>query len=585
MGHLLSRGLGKSLLGATVAIALGLSLGACEEKQQEQAAQQQTTTEQPAAPAPAAEPVAPAPEAQDTQTASTTAPAATTPAGEVVLNRGFGASPDTLDPHINFGAREGWIQDDMYEGFVAYDTKGNIVPGAAEKWEVSDDGLTWTFHLRAGLKWSNGDPLVAQDFVNAVIRQLEPKTASPRAYYFYSTMQIVGAADFNANEGGDPTTVGVSATDDKTVVIKLINPFPNMLYLMGSYYVPPLHKPSFDKFGADFIKPENIVNNGAYKMAEMVPQSHVTLVKNENYWGAADVKIDKVVYVVTEDDQTELKRYKAGELHTTNEVPSDQLESLKAELGDQLRITTYVESQYLSFNITKPPFDNIKVRQAISLGIDRQVLQDKILKAGYQANCGYSPPNDPRYPQPQVPECSGTQAERSEKGKALLAEAGFGPDKPLTLTIDSTTDNTAKKQAEGIALMLKQNLGVDAKVNAQEFQAWMDSFYAGSWELLNDNLVGDMPGPESHLSYMRPSAESGYNWKNDDYEKLMDQAAAEPDIAKRYSALAAAEKVLLDYYLVTPLNVTTSRHLVKPEVKGWDDNMLDVHPTKLITLQ
>jgi oligopeptide transport system substrate-binding protein len=509
-----------------------------------------------------------------------------TPAvAEVVLNRGFGASPDTLDPQMNFGAREGWIQDDMYEGFVSYDTKGNLIPGAAEKWEASDDGLTWTFHLRDGLKWSNGEPLVAQDYVNSIIRQLDPKQASPRAYYFYSTMQIVGAAEFNGAEGGDPKTVGVSAPDDKTVVIKLINPFPNILYLMGSYYVPPLHKPSFDKFGNDFIKPQNIVNNGAYKMTEMVPQSHVTLSKNENYWDAANVKIDKVVYVVTEDDQTELKRYKADELDTTNEVPSDQLEALKGELGGELRITTYVESQYLSFNITKPPFDNVKVRQAIALGIDRQVLQDKILKAGYQVNCGQTPPNDPRYPQPQVPECSGTQAERSAKGKALLAEAGYGPDNPLSVTIDSTTDNTAKKQSEGIALMLKQNLGVNAKVNAQEFQAWMDTFYAGTWELMNDNLVGDMPGPESHLSYMRPSSESGYFWKSEEFEKLMDEAATKSDINERYKLEAQAEKVLLDFYLVTPLNVTTSRHLVKPWVKGWDDNMLDVHPTKLITIE
>jgi oligopeptide transport system substrate-binding protein len=511
--------------------------------------------------------------------------AATPASAEVVLKRGFGSSPDTLDPHVNFGAREGWIQDDMYEGLVSYDTKGGFLPGAAEKWEVSDDGLTWTFHLREGLKWSNGDPLVAQDYVNGVIRQLEPKTASPRNYYFYSTMQIEGAAEFAEKDGNDPKTVGVTAPDDKTVVIKLINPFPNMLYLMGSYYVPPLHKPSFEKFGNDFIKPENIVNNGAYKMTEMVPQSHVTLVKNENYWDAANVKVDKVIYVVTEDDQTELKRYKADELDVTNEIPSNQLEPLKSELGDQVRITTYVEAQHLSFNITKAPFDNIKVRQAIALGIDRQVLQDKILKAGYKANCGYSPPNDPRYPQPQIPECSGTQAERSAKGKALLAEAGFGPDNPLKVVIDTTTDNTFKKQAEGIALMLKQNLGVEAKVNAQEFQAWMDSFYAGNWQLLNDNLVGDMPGPESHLSYMRPSSESGYFWKNDEFEKLMDEAAAKADINERYKLEAAAEKILLDYYLVTPLNVTTSRHLVKPWVKGWDDNMLDVHPTKLISIE
>ncbi len=273
---------------------------------------------------------------------------AVTPASaEMVMNRGFGASPDTLDPHMNFGAREGWIQDDMYEGLIACDAKGEIGPGAAEKWEISDDGLTWTFHLRDGLKWSNGDPLVAQDFVNGVIRQLDPKTASPRAYYFSSLVPLVRRRRNSPTRrtGGDPKTVGISAPDDKTVVMKLKAPQPNMLYLMESYHIPPLHKPSFDKFGGDFIKPENIVNNGAYMMTENVPQSHVTLVKNPNYWDAANVKIDKVVYVVTEDDQTELKRYKAGELDITNEIPSDQLEAVKDEFGDQVRITPYLESR------------------------------------------------------------------------------------------------------------------------------------------------------------------------------------------------------------------------------------------------
>ena len=513
---------------------------------------------------------------------------ATTPASaETVLKRGFGASPDTLDPHMNYGAREGWIQDDMYEGLIAGDVKGEMGEGAANKWEVSDDGLTWTFHLRDGLKWSNGDPLVAQDFVNGVIRQLEPKTASPRAYYFSSLVPLVGGQEFiDAGEGkGDPKTVGISAPDDKTIVMKLKAPQPNMLYLTESYHIPPLHKPSFEKFGENFIKPENIVSNGAYMMTENVPQSHVTLVKNPNYWNAANVKIDKVIYVVTEDDQTELKRYKADELDVTNEIPSDQLESVKAEFGDQVRITPYLNSEYISFNITKAPFDNIKVRQALAIGIDRKVLQDKILKAGYTANCGMTPISDPRYPQPQVPECDMSAAERSEKGKALLAEAGFGPDNPLKVTIESTTDNTNKKMAEGVALMWKQYLGVDAKVNAQEFQAWMDTFYAGGWEVINDNLVAEMPGPESHLAYWRPSAESGYFWKNDEYEALMDKAGQQSSIEERYKIMAQAEKVLLDFYMVTPLDTTTQRHLVKPWVKGWEGNSLDTHPTKLMSIE
>ena len=515
-----------------------------------------------------------------------TAIAVTPASAETVINRGFGASPDTLDPHMNFGAREGWIQDDMYEGLTAANEKGEMGPGAAEKWETSDDGLTWTFHLRDGLKWSNGDPLVAQDFVNGVIRQLEPKTASPRAYYFSSLVPLVGGQEFiDAKDKGDPKTVGISAPDDKTIVMKLKAPQPNMLYLVESYHIPPLHKPSFDKYGADFIKPENIVNNGPYMMKENVPQSHVTLVKNPNYWNAANVKIDKVVYVVTEDDQTELKRYKAGEIETTNEIPSDQLDAVKKEFGAEARVTPYLESQYISFNITKKPFDNIRVRQALAIGIDRQVLQDKILKAGYQYNCGYTPPNDPRYHQPQVPECDMSKEERATKGKQLLADAGYGPDNPLKVTIETTTDNTAKKLAEGVALMWKQNLGVDAKVNAQEFQAWMNTFYSGGWDVLNDNLIGDMPGPESHLAYMRPSAESGYSWKSDAFESLMDKAGQQSSIEERYKILGQAEKVLLDYYLVTPLDVTTSRHLVKPSVKGWEDNILDVHPSKLMSIE
>ncbi len=583
MRYLRTRKLGVSSLSMALLMAIGLSLTACDDKKPEdqaaQAPQEQPATQPAPEPAPAAAPA-------DTQTAST-APAATAPAttGEKVLTRGFGASPDTLDPQLNFGAREAWIQDDMYEGLVSGDSKGNIVPGAAEKWESSDDGLTWTFHLRDGLKWSNGDPLVAADFVNGLIRTIDPATASDKSYYFSSTLSIPGAKEFNAGESKDPASVGISAPDDKTVVVKLLSPQPNMLNLMGSFHMPPFHKPSFDKFGGDFVKPENIVTNGAFIMTENVPQSHVTLVRNPNYWDAANVKPDKVIYVVTEDDQTELKRYLAGEIDVTNEIPSDQVEKLKGELGGEVRLTPYVETWYISFNLTKPPFDNIKLRQALAYAIDRDTLHNKIVKAGYALNCGYSPDNDPRYKQPHVAECDMPKADREAKAKELYAEAGYGPDKPLTLQIESSDDNTAKRQAEGVALMWKQVLGVEAKVNAQEFKAWLDTFNTGNWEVMNDNLVADFLGPESHLGYMRPSGEVGYNWKNDAYEKQMDVAQAQPDIVKRYEEMAKAERILLDDYLTIPIAMPITRHLVKPYVKGWDDNPLESHPSKLISVE
>lgn len=510
--------------------------------------------------------------------------AAAPASAEMVITRGVGASPGTLDPHLNFGAREGWIQDDMYEGLVAGDSKGNIIPASAEKWEVTDDGLAWTFHLRDGLKWSNGDPLVAQDFVNGLIRTIDPATASDKSYYFSSTLSVAGAEQFTAGESKDPASVGISAPDDKTVVIKLLSPQPNMLNLMGSFHMPPLHKPSFEKFGGEFAKPGNIVTNGAFVMSENVPQSHVTLVRNPNYWDAANVKPDKVVYMVTEDDQTELKRYLAGELDVTNEIPSDQVEKLKNELGEQVRLAPYVQTYYISFNLTKAPYDNIKLRQALAYAIDRDVLHNKIVRAGFPLDCGFSPDNDPRYKQPHVIECEMPKVEREAKAKEFYAEAGYGPDNPLSLVIESTDDNTEKRQAEGIALMWKQVLGVDAKVNAQEFQAWLETFNNGDWQVMNDNLVADFVGPESHLGYMRPSGEVGYSWKNDAYEAQMDVAQAQADIGKRYEEMAKAERLLLDDYLTIPLAMPTTRHLVKPYVTGWDDNPLESHPSKFISV-
>jgi oligopeptide transport system substrate-binding protein len=592
-------GLAKRGTWLALATAIALTIGACGEKKEEQSsgsapapAEQQATTTAATTPAPApaetqpaATPAAtPAPAATEQQAAATPAPAS----GEKVLRRGIGATIGTLDPQVNFLAYEGWIQDDMYEGLVIAGPDGEPIPGAAEKWDISDDGLTYTFHLRDGLKWSDGSPLQAQAFVDAVARTLLPETASEKNYIFTSTISVTGAAAYTDPENKDardPKTLGISAPDDKTVVIKLDKQAPYMLYLMNSFYMAPLHKPSFEKFGKDFIKPENIVSNGAYHMLENVPQSHVTLVKNPNYWNAANVKIDKVTYIITENDATAIKLFKTGEQDITYDIPSDQLDSLKQELGDQVHTTNSTETVYFSFNITKPPFDNLKVRQALSMAIDRDTLVNKVVKGGYVVNCGYVIPV-PGYDAPKVPECGMDKAAREEKAKALFKE-GMAEAKmdQLTLKIEASNNSAMSKFAETAAVMWKQTLGINATVNAQDRDAWLSAFTAGGWDVFMDDLVGDFAGPETFLAYMDPRADAGYNWKSPEYEKLYDQAVAITDAAERHKVLAQAEKVLLDSYLTAPIAAAPLRHLVRSNVKGWVDNPPDWHGTQFMSIE
>jgi oligopeptide transport system substrate-binding protein len=507
---------------------------------------------------------------------------------ESELKRGMGATIGTLDPQVNFLTYEGWIQDDMYEGLVKPGADGEPIPGAAEKWEISDDGLTYTFHLRDGLKWSNGEPLLAQAFVDGVARTLDPATASEKNYIFSSTISVVGAAaymDAENKDARDPKTLGISAPDDKTVVIKLDKPAPYMLYLMNSFYMAPLHKPSLEKFGKDFIKPENIVSNGAYHMIENVPQSHVTLEKNPNYWNAANVKIDKVTYVITEDDNTAIKLFKSGDQDITYDIPSDQVEPLKKEFGDQVHVTNSTESVYFSFNITKPPFDNIKVRQALSMALDRDVLVNKVVKGGYVMSCGYVIPV-PDYAAPKVPECAMDKAARVEKAKALFAEgmAEAKMDK-LSLKIEASNNAAMSKFAETAAVMWKQTLGVDAHVNAQDRDAWLAVFTAGGWDVFMDDLVGDYAGPETFLAYMDPRAEAGYHWESKDYEAAYDKAMTITDKAERYKVAAEAEKILLDSYLLAPVAAAPNRSMVRSDIKGWVDNAAGWHGTQYMSVQ
>ena len=500
------------------------------------------------------------------------------------LDRGIGSEWSSLDPHVNFDAAAGYIQMDAYEGLVTFDASGRVIPGAAASWEVSADGLTYTFHLRPGLKWSNGDALVAQDFINGMLRTMNPETASEKGYYFSSVIQIRGAAGLVNGETRDAATLGVTAPDDRTVVIEMLTPAPHILDIMGAFQVTPLHGPSFAEYGAGiFIDPAHLVTNGAYVITEIVPQSHVLLAKNPNYWDAANVAIPFVKYHVTEDVNTELKRYLAGEIDITYDIPVNQIEALKASVPDQVRISPSTEVTYYSFNLTHENMTHA-VRRALTLAIDRELLQEKIVKGGAIPSYAYAGGFDPDYAGPTIAEAGLSQAEREALALELYTGAGYGPDNVLKVAVTVTVAEDRIRLAQGIALMWKKVLGVETTVNAMERKAWLDNFYAGDWDVFGDNLVGDFAGAETFLAYMRPSAEPGYNWVKPEYDAQMDVAATMPDRASRNAELAKAEKILLDDYIFAPIAVEPVRRLVSAHVHGYMPSAAGYNNSQFLTL-
>lgn len=506
-------------------------------------------------------------------------PPALAPPDQQVLNHGNGAEPNSLDPHRAEGVSTSNIVRDLYEGLTAISPKGEVVPAAAASWTISADGRRYSFTLRERLRWSDGSPLVAADFVAGLQRSIAPATGNTYA-------QMLGAidqADAVLKGLQPPSALGVAAPDAQTVIITLTAPTPYLLGLLSHPSSFPIHGPSLSRWGKDFARPGKLVSNGAYTLRDWVVQSHVTLQRNPQYWDNAHTVIEQVVYHPSEDINAELKRYAADEFDTTYEIPLVQAKALQQRYGSELRIAPYFGSYYYGFNLSKPPFkDNPKLRQALSMALDREVIVGKVMNGVALPAYSYVPPGIWNYT-PQTPAwATWPRAKKLAEARRLYAEAGYSEANPLTVELRYNTHDDHKRIALVAAAMWKQWLGVKTRLINEEFKVFLQNRKQHLvTQLFRSAWISDYDDATSFLDLQTSS--HGRNdsvYRNPAYDALLTQAAATADIAARRALLEQAERMVLTDLPVLPVYTYVSKHLVKPWVAGWQDNAYDYHYSK-----
>ena len=499
------------------------------------------------------------------------------------LRRGNGPEPDTLDPQRARTDAAFNILRDLFEGLTAVGSDGSAVPAAAESWTVSADGLEYTFRLRENLRWSNGDPLRAADFVAGLRRLVEPATASP---YAQVLEPVQNAAAIIRGEQ-KPESLGVSAPDDRTVVIRLQNPAPYLLGLLAQPGTFPVHGPSLAQHGAEHARPGRLVSNGAFVLTDWIVGSHVVAERNRHYWHDAATQLDKVHYLHHSDAGTEFRQYRAGEIDVTYIVPPQQFGWIQANLPGELHVAPQLSVYYYGFNLNRPPFkDNPDLRRALSLAIDRERLTTAVTGIGEAPAYGWVPRGVADYTPQQFDYAAKPYAERVAEARELYRKAGYSSARPLRTEIRYNSGEVHNRLAVAIAAMWKEALGVETTLYAEEFRALLQSIQSGTeTEVFRSSWVGDYNDAYSFAQLLQ----SGFGinltgYSNPQYDALLAAATREPDPARRRGLLEEAERLMLADHPVLPLYFYVNKHLVKPYVRGWTDNVMNVQYSKDLRL-
>jgi len=498
------------------------------------------------------------------------------------LRRGNGAEPATLDPHRLVTQWEDWIVGDMMVGLMHQDAAGNPIPAAATGFTTSADGLTHTVRLRPH-DWSDGVPVTAEDYVFSLRRIADPKTAAQYVSILYPIVNMQEAAEGKL----PPASIGVRAIDPQTLEIRTHyqTPYIDQLLMHQTMYAVPRHV--VEKHGDAWLKPQNIAVNGPFILKEWIPNDHIRLAKNPRFYDAANVALDEVWFYPTEDANAAVKRFRAGELDLCNRCPAQpQAAGIAKELPGVMQTTPFIASYFILANESRPPFNDPRVREALSLAIDRETLTDKVLRVGSLPAYNLVPPGMPDYPYSARLHFKGMAlAQRQQRARDLLAAAGFGPGKPLNF--DFTTYNKVEWKLVAVALQaMWAEVGIRMRPLPIDSQIMFAMERSHDFDVCTSGWVADYRDPKNFLFlFQTSSTDLNYGvYSNPKFDAMAEQSDQIRDPQARLALMANAEQLLLDDTGVIPLYHDVTRDMVSPQVKGWISNPSDFNRSRWLSL-
>ncbi len=507
-----------------------------------------------------------------------------TPAGAepVVLHRGNVAEPDTLDPQKGGTTYEQYIARDLFEGLVSLDAAGETIPGIAERWDISEDGLTYTFHLRENLVWSDGHPLTADDVVLGFRRAMDPATGTWYANFGY---KILNGYEVNTS-AMKPEELGVRALDARTVEIRLVAPSLIFVRICSIPMFMPVPGHVYAIHGDDWVKEGVMVSNGAYTLASWKPQDSVRLVRNPRFFAAETVRIDEVIYYPTDDDEAALRRFRTGALDLNTRFPPSKYDWLQANLPAETRVYSTGWISYIAFNLQNPKFADVRVRRALTLAIDREAITGKILRTGELPAYTFVPPAVQGFESEGAAFITGVPPEgRMDEARRLLAEAGYGPDNPLHIVFNHRIGEANRRVSVAIQQMWRE-AGVEVELQANEVKIHYNLLREGSFEIADGGWSASPDAEYFIYLLLSNSTEVNYGrYSNAEYDRLGLEADRTMDLERRLSLYQQAEKIALEEVAMIPVYIPVERALVQTWVKGFVPNGTATHPTRFMWIE